>query len=156
MYVFLIVLTVIIAILLVIVVLVQKSKGGGLASNFSGGNQVLGVRHTNDFIEKTTWTLAGIILVLSVLSSFMIPNTQEGAAIRTQGVKSAPAAAAPATPVAPVAAPAAQAPAQPVTTPDAPKVEPPMAAGTAVPGEAATPVTPPAVEGQPGQGDIPK
>lgn len=136
MYIFLIILTVIVAVLLVIVVLVQKSKGGGLASNFAGGNQVLGVRHTNDFIEKTTWTLAGIILVLSVLSSFMIPNTQEGAQIRTQGLKTAPATSAPATPAA-----------------NLPKA-PAMATGTAVPGEQGTPVMPPAVEGQPGQGDV--
>lgn len=72
----LIILTVIVSILLIIVVLIQKSKGGGLASNFSGGNQMMGVRRTNDFIEKTTWTLAIIILFLSVFSSIIGPATQ--------------------------------------------------------------------------------
>ena len=67
----LVVLTVLISILLIIVVLIQKSKGGGLASNFAGSNQIMGVRRTNDFIEKATWTLAIIILCLSILSSFV-------------------------------------------------------------------------------------
>lgn len=70
----LIVLTVIVAILLIAVVLVQKSKGGGLASNFAGSNQIMGVRRTTDFIEKTTWTLAAIILVLSIVSARVSEN----------------------------------------------------------------------------------
>lgn len=73
-YTIIIVLTVIVAILLVAVVLVQKSKGGGLASNFAGSNQVLGVRRTNDFISKATWVLAGIVAVLSIASVFCSPN----------------------------------------------------------------------------------
>lgn len=75
MYTVLIVLTVLIAILLIIVVLVQKSKGGGLASNFAGSNQIMGVRRTNDFIEKATWTLASIIAVLAIASAFVMPNS---------------------------------------------------------------------------------
>ena len=70
----LIVLTVLVSILLIIVVLVQKSKGGGLASNFSGSNQIMGVRRTTDFIEKATWTLAAIILVISVISARVSEN----------------------------------------------------------------------------------
>ena len=75
MYTVIIILTVLIAILLIAVVLVQKSKGGGLASNFSGSNQIMGVRRTNDFIEKATWTLAGIIALLAIVSSFVMPNS---------------------------------------------------------------------------------
>ncbi len=74
MYTLVIVLTVIVAILLIGVVLVQKSKGGGLASGFSGANQIMGVRHTNDFIEKTTWVLAAIVAVLAVISVFVMPK----------------------------------------------------------------------------------
>ena len=44
-------------ILLILIVLVQNSKGGGLASNFSSSGQVMGVRKTADFLEKSTWTL---------------------------------------------------------------------------------------------------
>lgn len=70
----LIILTVIVAILLIVVVLVQKSKGGGLASNFASSNQIMGVRKTNDFIEKTTWTLACAIAILSILSVLLAPR----------------------------------------------------------------------------------
>ena len=75
-YTIIIVLTVIVAILLVAVVLVQKSKGGGLASNFAGSNQVLGVRRTNDFISNAPWTLAGLVAVLSIASVFCNPSAQ--------------------------------------------------------------------------------
>ena len=59
MFVVLIVLTLIAAVLLIGVVLIQKSKGGGLSSSFAGSNQIMGVRRTNSFIEKMTWTLVG-------------------------------------------------------------------------------------------------
>jgi preprotein translocase subunit SecG len=52
-------------------VLIQNSKGGGLASNFAGSNQIMGVRKTADFLEKATWTLAGIIMVLCLACAFM-------------------------------------------------------------------------------------
>lgn len=55
--------------LLVLAVLVQNPKGGGLASGFQSGTQVMGVRRTADFLEKATWGLAGAIIVLSVLST---------------------------------------------------------------------------------------
>jgi len=70
----LIVLTVIVSILLIGVVLIQKSKGGGLASNFAGSNQIMGVRRTNNFIEKATWSLAIVILFLSIFSSIVSPD----------------------------------------------------------------------------------
>ena len=60
--------------LLTIIVLVQNSKGGGLASNFSGSNQYMGVRKTADFLEKSTWTLAITLLLLSLFSIFVIPR----------------------------------------------------------------------------------
>jgi preprotein translocase subunit SecG len=56
---------------------VQNSKGGGLASNFSGSNQFMGVRKTGDFLEKTTWTLSIILLCLSLFSIFVIPKNRE-------------------------------------------------------------------------------
>ena len=70
--------------LLTLVVLVQNSKGGGLASNFAGSNQVMGVRKTADFLEKATWTLAGALLVLSVLASMAIPKSSEANHSRIQ------------------------------------------------------------------------
>jgi preprotein translocase subunit SecG len=76
MYVFISVLILIAAIFLILIVLVQNSKGGGLASGFSSSNQIMGVRKTTDFLEKATWTLAGIVIALSVLSSAFIPRSE--------------------------------------------------------------------------------
>jgi preprotein translocase subunit SecG len=76
MYTLITVLIFIVCILLVLIVLVQNSKGGGLASNFQSSNQVMGVRKTTDFLEKTTWILAGSLLFLSVIGSAFIPREQ--------------------------------------------------------------------------------
>ena len=80
-----IILTVITAILMIAIVLVQKSKGGGLSSTFGGGNQLLGVRGTNKFLEKATWTLAVLILVFSVCSAYTLPKA--GSTIRAERVQ---------------------------------------------------------------------
>ncbi len=75
-YVLLSVLILITCILLVLIVLVQNSKGGGLASNFASNNQIMGVRKTTDFLEKATWTLAIVLLFLTLTSTFVIPRGQ--------------------------------------------------------------------------------
>jgi preprotein translocase subunit SecG len=74
MYVFVSILILIVCVLLALVVLVQNSKGGGLASNFAGSSQIMSVRKTADFLEKATWTLAILLLVLSLMSVFVIPR----------------------------------------------------------------------------------
>ncbi|MDR0185429.1 preprotein translocase subunit SecG [Prevotella brunnea] len=74
MYWLLIVLVVIAAFLMIGVVLIQESKGGGLSSNFSSSNAIMGVRKTTDFIEKATWGLAIAMVVLSVMSAFVVPS----------------------------------------------------------------------------------
>jgi preprotein translocase subunit SecG len=74
-FIFVSVLILIVCVLLTLVVLVQNSKGGGLASNFSSSNQIMGVRKTTDFLEKATWTLAVALLVLSMVSIFVIPRS---------------------------------------------------------------------------------
>lgn len=74
MFIFLTILILLAAILLVIAVVIQNSKGGGLASGFSTGNQVLGVRKTTDFLEKTTWYLTAVIIVLSITTTAFIPK----------------------------------------------------------------------------------
>ena len=80
MYTLVVVLILIVSVLLGLVVLVQNSKGGGLVSNFGGANQMMGVRQTSDFLEKATWTLGGILVVLCLLSSITLPrNSKEGA-----------------------------------------------------------------------------
>lgn len=96
MYQIVIVLTVLVAILLIGVVLIQKSKGGGLSSQFGGANAVLGVRSANKTVENATWTLVALLVVLSVISTFMMPRSN-GAELRTQpAAATAPVATQPA------------------------------------------------------------
>jgi len=77
MYTLITVLIFIACVLLILIVLVQNSKGGGLASNFQSTNQIMGVRKTNDFLEKATWVLAAALLILSVAGSAFIPHGAE-------------------------------------------------------------------------------
>lgn len=69
MYILISVLILVVAIFLILIVLVQNSKGGGLASNFSASNQVMGVKKTTDFLEKATWGLSSAILVLCIAAA---------------------------------------------------------------------------------------
>lgn len=119
MHVVIIVLTVIVAVLLIGIVLIQKSKGGGLSSQFGGAGAVMGVRQTNSFLENATWTLVGALVFLSIVSAFTMPKNVNGE-LRTKANAAAPAATAPAgqfdTPAAPTVevpaeTPAAEAPA---------------------------------------------
>ena len=82
-YTLVIILTLIAAILLIGVVLIQKSKGGGLGSTFASSNSILGVRRTNDVVEKATWYLAGAVALLSILSVFCAPSLTHDNGIRS-------------------------------------------------------------------------
>lgn len=73
-YIFISVLILIACVLQVLVVLVQNSKGGGLAANFTSAGQSMGVRKTADFLEKSTWTLAAVIIVMCVVATATIPR----------------------------------------------------------------------------------
>jgi preprotein translocase subunit SecG len=67
-----VILIIIVCVLLAAVVLVQNSKGGGLAANFAAPTQVMGVRQTADFLEKASWWLAGILVVLCLIATLSI------------------------------------------------------------------------------------
>ena len=57
-------------------VLIQNPKGGGLAGTFGGiSTQFMGVKQTNDVLERGTWLFAGIVGVLCLFASFFIPET---------------------------------------------------------------------------------
>jgi preprotein translocase subunit SecG len=73
-YIFISVLVIVACVLQIMIVLVQNSKGGGLAANFTSAGQTMGVRKTADFLEKSTWTLAGAILILCVVATATIPR----------------------------------------------------------------------------------
>ena len=62
------VLIIIACVLLVIIIMAQNPKGGGLSGTFGGSTAQFGVQRTNDFMEKATWVLASVIVVLIFLS----------------------------------------------------------------------------------------
>lgn len=123
MYTLLVILIILVSFCMIGIVLIQESKGGGLASAFSNVNNVAGVRQTTNFIEKTTWTLAGAMVVISIFCAYVAPTAAtEGSVIEkaateqsttnpnnVQGFGAAPAADAQQAP----AAPAAETPAAP-------------------------------------------
>ena len=61
-----------VAVWMCLIVLIQNSKGGGLASGFASSNQIMGVRKTTDFLEKATWTLAALMVILSVAAAYSL------------------------------------------------------------------------------------
>ena len=67
---------VLVSLCIILIVLVQNSKGGGLAAGFSSSNQIMGVRKTNDFLDKATWSLAAVLIILSVSVSAFIPKAE--------------------------------------------------------------------------------
>lgn len=70
------ILILIIAIALILIVMVQNPKGGGLSSTFGGGggSSIGGVQSTNNFLDRTTWTLAIAMFALILLANFAIPR----------------------------------------------------------------------------------
>lgn len=74
MYTLFVIFIVLASLLMIGIVLIQESKGGGLASNFSSSNQIMGVRKTTDFIEKATWGLAVAMVVLSIVCAYVAPK----------------------------------------------------------------------------------
>ena len=57
------------ATLLMLIILVQNPKGGGLASNFSQGNQLFGVEKTTNVVEKITWGGALLLVLISLVAA---------------------------------------------------------------------------------------
>ena len=70
------ILILIIAIALILIVMVQNPKGGGLSSSFGGGGaqSLGGVQNTNNFLDRTTWTLAIAMFALILLANIAIPR----------------------------------------------------------------------------------
>jgi len=67
--------------LLILVIMVQNPKGGGLSSSFGGGGSQIvgGVKKTGDFLDKSTWTLAGLLIVLILASNIALKGNFSGA-----------------------------------------------------------------------------
>ena len=80
-----------ISILLILVVLVQNSKGGGLSSQFggSGSNKFMVVQKTNDLLEKVTWTLAILVVSLTLLTKVFLPSQSNNTEISSPNIDQA-------------------------------------------------------------------
>ena len=89
--------------------MVQNPKGGGLSSTLGGSQMMGGVQKTTDFLDKSTWTLATILIALILLSSLSFTGAlgDTGSKIIEKGT--APAATTPAAPAQQTPAPAAPA-----------------------------------------------
>ena len=122
MFTFFLVLITIVALLLIIVIMIQNPKGGGLDSSLGGSTSVGGVQNTNKFLDKSTWTLATILVILILVSglSFTSGYTNDSKILDPNAV--------PAQPSVPAAAqntqPAANTPQQQAPANNAPATQP--------------------------------
>ena len=129
-YTLFVVLIVLVALLMIFIVLIQESKGGGLASNFSSSNSIMGVRKTTDVVEKLTWGLAVAMVVISVACAYVAPtasgdtSVMENAATTEQTALPAMPGASNAAPVQGAAPANSDAKAAPATGNDAQKAAP--------------------------------
>lgn len=86
-----IILIILASVILSLIVLVQNPKGGGLAGTLSGfSTQFMGVKQTNDVLEKGTWTFAGIVALLCIVSTIFIKGGDEANFDRIQSVGTGP------------------------------------------------------------------
>jgi len=86
----LIVIIAFIGLALIASVLMQAGKGGGLAGIGGGGaagaaQQILGARQAPDILEKATWTMATLFIVLAIMTNFAIPQEEAGSVIQQRG-----------------------------------------------------------------------
>lgn len=96
------VLIIIASVLLIIIIMAQNPKGGGLSGTFGGSSSAqFGVQRTNDFMEKATWVLASIIVVLIFLSVILTakPSVNYNANTPAKKETAAPKSSAPQAPV---------------------------------------------------------
>ena len=71
------ILIVLVCVLLGAIILIQNPKGGGLSGTFGGiGTQFMGVKQTNDVLEKGTWIFVSILSVLCIVSIMFFTGTK--------------------------------------------------------------------------------
>ncbi len=72
---FFVILLLLACVLLGLIILIQNPKGGGLAGNVAGlSNQFMGVKQTNNILEKGTWVLAAVLALFCIFSTVFIPK----------------------------------------------------------------------------------
>ncbi len=56
-----------------------------MASSFQSQNQIMGVKKTTDFVEKATWVLVSVVVVLSIASAAFYPRETAGVDSQLKG-----------------------------------------------------------------------
>lgn len=73
---------ILVCVILGFIILIQNPKGGGLSGNIGGiSNQFMGVKQTNDVLEKGTWIFSaalGILCLVSIVFLRGTANTSNG------------------------------------------------------------------------------
>lgn len=107
------ILVVIVSIVLAFFVLIQNPEGGGLSGSIGGfSNQIMGVKKTNNVLEKGTWLFALVIGLMCLFSVVLFTgNHGGGGALDNLNTNvpvqtTAPASTAPAQSAAPAGTPA--------------------------------------------------
>ncbi len=69
------ILIVLVCIVLGLIILIQNPKGAGVSGSIAGFNsQFMGVKQTNDILDKGTWIFASALAVLSIVSVLLVSN----------------------------------------------------------------------------------
>jgi preprotein translocase subunit SecG len=76
MMIFFLILIVLASAVLGLIILIQNPKGGGLSGSIAGvGNQFMGVKQTNDVLERGTWIFSAVIALLCIFSTFFMNSS---------------------------------------------------------------------------------
>lgn len=89
-FIFLMLVIIAVCVITTLIILSQNPKGGGLSSTFGGsggGSQMFGVQRTNEFLDKATWTLGGLIVFLCLVANILMVNPSS---IKKTDVESVP------------------------------------------------------------------
>lgn len=70
-FIILMILLIILCVILIITILLQTPKGG-LSENLGINSQIFGIQDSNQFIERTTWTLVSIITLIIIITNIII------------------------------------------------------------------------------------
>ncbi len=90
MYILFIIIAIICSLLMIVAVLLQKSKKeGGIDPLATESTKLIGITKTTDLLGRVTWSLAFIITVSAVISSYYIKKKITGGTFYSPNVKAA-------------------------------------------------------------------
>jgi preprotein translocase subunit SecG len=140
---FLLILIILACTSLIFLVIIQNSKGGGLASNMRAAalaTQLMGPRRDADFVEKATWWMISLLVLITFVANFSIAPSSStsgsGLMLKDALEKQTPNMAPTEVPQLPNSSAPAGTPTE--TSPEAEKSETPPPAEPAAPAETPT------------------